>query len=184
MQARARNAAALRVREQDMEKVQGTIKQFVRDWSEGGKSERDAIYVPIVQELQERFASVPAQERGRLNVLVPGSGLGRLAYEIAHAGFSCQGNEFSYYMLLASNFILNKTKHVSQFKVYPYIHSFSNISRSEDVLTSAMIPDVNPSDIPRGADFSMVAGDFLEVYGLEEENFGKDALTSSELLFF
>jgi len=35
MNERAKNAAALRVREQDMEKVQGTIKQFVRDWSAG-----------------------------------------------------------------------------------------------------------------------------------------------------
>lgn len=35
MHDRAKNAAALRIREQDMEKVQGTIKQFVRDWSAG-----------------------------------------------------------------------------------------------------------------------------------------------------
>ena len=47
-------------------------------------------------------------ERSSVKVLVPGSGLGRLAYDIAHLGFCCQGNEFSMYMLLASNFILNK----------------------------------------------------------------------------
>ncbi|KAF9405668.1 hypothetical protein BGZ94_003423 [Podila epigama] len=166
MHDRAKNAAALRIREQDMEKVQGTIKQF-------GKPERDAIYAPMVQELNNRFASVPKEDRGSLNVLVPGSGLGRLAFDIAHEGFSCQGNEFSYYMLLASNFILNKSTHVNQFKIYPYIHSFSNIVRSNDVLTEAWIPDVNPSEIPRGTDFSMVAGDFIEVYGQESENYGK-----------
>ncbi|KAF9105460.1 hypothetical protein BGX27_009622 [Mortierella sp. AM989] len=170
---RARNAAALRVRQQDMEKVQGTIKQFVRDWSVGGKSEREAIYDPILKELTSRFAAVPQEKRGDVNILVPGSGLGRLAFDIAHAGFSAQGNEFSYYMLLASNFILNKTTQVNQFKIYPYIHSFSNIVRPEDILTEALIPDVNPREIPAGTDFSMVAGDFLEVYGLEEENFGK-----------
>jgi carnosine N-methyltransferase len=75
-------------------------------------------------------------------------------------------------MLLASNFILNKAQRVKQFKIYPYIHSFSNIVRSDDVLTAAWIPDVNPTEIPRGTDFSMVAGDFLEVYQ-EEENHGK-----------
>lgn len=106
-------------------------------------------------------------------MLVPGSGLGRLAFDIAHDGFSAQGNEFSYYMLLASNFILNKTQQINQFKIYPYIHSFSNIIKSSDVLTEATIPDVNPSEIPRGTDFSMVAGDFIEVYGMEEENYGK-----------
>lgn len=35
MNERARHAAALHVGGQDMEKVQGTIKQFVRDWSAG-----------------------------------------------------------------------------------------------------------------------------------------------------
>jgi hypothetical protein len=33
-------------------------------------------------------------------VLVPGAGLGRLPLEIASRGYACQGNEFSYYMLL------------------------------------------------------------------------------------
>jgi carnosine N-methyltransferase len=43
-----------------------------------------------------------------VSVLVPGAGLGRLAFEIANLGFKCEGNEFSLYMLMASNFILNK----------------------------------------------------------------------------
>lgn len=43
-----------------------------------------------------------------VKVLVPGAGLGRLAYEIASMGYTCQGNEFSLFMLIASNFILNK----------------------------------------------------------------------------
>jgi len=43
-----------------------------------------------------------------VSVLVPGAGLGRLAYEIARLGYICQGNEFSLFMLFASNFILNK----------------------------------------------------------------------------
>lgn len=41
-------------------------------------------------------------------MLVPGAGLGRLTYEIAHRGFFCEGNEFSYFMLIGANFILNK----------------------------------------------------------------------------
>ena len=44
----------------------------------------------------------------KISVLVPGAGLGRLAYEIAKQGYSCQGNEWSLFMLMASNFILNK----------------------------------------------------------------------------
>ena len=47
-----------------------------------------------------------------VSVLVPGAGLGRLAYEIASRGFTCQGNEFSMHMLFGSNFILNRYVHV------------------------------------------------------------------------
>ena len=44
----------------------------------------------------------------QVQILVPGAGLGRLAFEIAKRGYSCQGNEFSLFMLFASNFVLNK----------------------------------------------------------------------------
>ncbi len=62
-----------------------------------------------------------------MRVLVPGTGLARLAYEVVKrgkpvaivglkiklgfnemTGYSCQGNEFSHYMLLSSFFILNR----------------------------------------------------------------------------
>jgi len=38
-----------------MDKVKSTIKQFVRDWSEEGKEERNACYQPIISEILERF---------------------------------------------------------------------------------------------------------------------------------
>ena len=43
-----------------------------------------------------------------ISVLVPGAGLGRLAFEVALLGFKVQGNEFSLHMLITSNFIINK----------------------------------------------------------------------------
>jgi hypothetical protein len=53
---------------------------------------------------QSFLFSVPQDVR----VLVPGAGLGRLAFEIARRGYTCQGNEFSLFMLFTSNFVLNK----------------------------------------------------------------------------
>lgn len=44
----------------------------------------------------------------KVSVLVPGAGLGRLAWEIARLGYTCQGNEWSFFMLFTSNFILNR----------------------------------------------------------------------------
>lgn len=39
----------------DMDKVKTTLKQFVRDWSSDGKPERDACYIPVLDEIEELF---------------------------------------------------------------------------------------------------------------------------------
>ncbi|XP_022106603.1 carnosine N-methyltransferase-like isoform X2 [Acanthaster planci] len=100
----------------DMEKVLTTIKQFVRDWSKDGISERQACYQPIIEEIQRRL---PLKD--------------------------CSPN-------------------VDCFTLYPWIHQFSNIKSTLHQTRQVSIPDVNPSSLQEDADFSMVAGDFLEVY--------------------
>ncbi|KAK0460511.1 N2227-like protein-domain-containing protein [Desarmillaria tabescens] len=153
----------------DMDKLRSTLKQFVRDWSEEGKEEREACYGPMKDALLKHFASSSDEERKKLRVLIPGAGLGRLAYDVAKLGFACQGNEFSHYMLLASFFILNRTDEIKKYKIYPYVHSFSNVCSRSTMLRAISIPDVLPSDLPPGSDFSLVAGDFEEIYGNEDD---------------
>ncbi|KAL0564051.1 hypothetical protein V5O48_018006 [Marasmius crinis-equi] len=154
--------------EGDMDKVRSTLKQFVRDWSEEGKDERETAYGPMKEALLAHFHDIPERERRNFRVLVPGAGLGRLAYDVASLGFACQGNEFSHYMLLASYLILNKTSHTNQHTLHPYIHTFSNAPTSSSLLRAVSIPDVVPT-LPRGSDFSLVAGDFEEIYGGGQE---------------
>jgi len=118
--------------------------------------------------LVEHFSDIPPEERGDFRVLVPGVGLGRLAFDVAMLGFACQGNEFSHYMLLSSYFILNRTDEIRKHTIYPYIHSFSNVTSRDAMLRSVLIPDVLPSALSSGSDFSLVAGDFEEIYGAEQ----------------
>ena len=102
--------------------------------------------------------------------LLLGAGLGRLVYDFAAEGYTSQGNEFSYYMLIASNFILNLIEEKEQFIIQPFIHNFSNIFEEKDPFEAYQIPDLNPSSqMPAESDFSMVAGEFVEVYGKQEE---------------
>ncbi|XP_053181901.1 carnosine N-methyltransferase isoform X2 [Scomber japonicus] len=130
----------------DMDKLKSTLKQFVRDWSETGRGERDTCYQPIIQEIQRLFPS-DQYDVSKVSVLVPGAGLGRLAWEIARLGYICQGNEWSFFMLFSSNYVLN-----------------SNNKKSSDQTRPIRFPDVNPQSLPLDSDFSMVAGDFLEIY--------------------
>ena len=55
-----------------------------------------------------------------------GAGLGRLCLEVASLGLEAQGNEFSYYMLLASSFVLNQSARAGQWTVFPWLHTNCN----------------------------------------------------------
>ncbi|XP_068594712.1 carnosine N-methyltransferase [Brachionichthys hirsutus] len=147
----------------DMDKLKSTIKQFVRDWSEAGQAERASSYRPIIREIQRLFPS-DRYDVSKVSVLVPGAGLGRLAWEIARLGYICQGNEWSFFMLFSSNFVLNRCEQVNSLTLYPWIHQFSNNKKSCDQTRPIRFPDINPQSLPQHADFSMVAGDFVEVY--------------------
>lgn len=63
-------------------RVRESLKHFVRDWSEVGKIERDRMFEPILDVLRK----VPLDERAGQKVLVPGCGLGRLAWDISQLG--------------------------------------------------------------------------------------------------
>ena len=72
--------------EHDMDKLRSTLKQFVRDWSLEGRTERAACYEPMKESLLAHFNDKTEVEKAALRVLVPGAGLGRLAFDIANLG--------------------------------------------------------------------------------------------------
>lgn len=152
----------------DMDKVQGVLKQFVREWSSEGAEERKACFQPILDAIAEHYP-LEKVDPSSIHILVPGAGLGRLAFEIARQGFCCQGNEFSLFMLFASNFILNRCKGTDLYSVYPWVHQYYNHMSSADQIQVASFPDANPSEVPPEAQFSMAAGNFVEVYSSQPE---------------
>lgn len=64
---------------------------------EQGKSERDGAYGPIVDALHKLYPSQASRLPTR--ILVPGAGLGRLAFDLWTSGFTVQANEFSMFMV-------------------------------------------------------------------------------------
>ncbi|XP_031573020.1 carnosine N-methyltransferase-like [Actinia tenebrosa] len=146
----------------DMDKITTTLKQFVRDWSEEGRAERDACYKPIIDEIKRLFP--PSEDVKDITVLIPGAGLGRLMFEIARLGYHCQGNEWSLYMLFASHYVLNRSAGIHDSVIHPYVAQWCNVRTSADQVRPIRIPDIDPRDIKPGTQFSMAAGNFLEVY--------------------
>lgn len=111
-------------------------------------------------------ASGKGGQHRKPSVLCPGCGLARLPFELACRGYAAQGNEFSYHMLLGSFWVLNCAEESRSQAIYPYALSVANRRGEQDHLREIRIPDVSPTmECPKGAAFSMAAGDFVEVYG-------------------
>lgn len=99
-----------------MVKMRSTLKSLMREWSTEGETERQQCYKPILDEVSDYFTREKGmlpfnrQTGERVSVLLPGCGLGRLVFEFARQGYRATGNEFSYFCLLTSNFILNESE--------------------------------------------------------------------------
>ncbi|VTZ67210.1 N2227-like protein, putative [Plasmodium chabaudi chabaudi] len=154
---------------QNMSKVRSTLRQFVRDWSIEGIEERNNAYDPILKSLEKYL---PITDNYIPKILCPGSGLGRLPYEVAKRGYKSQGNEFSYFMLLSSNFILNYYNQKDSLHIQPYCINTLNRKKRDDHLKIINLPDVNTynKDV-LNSEFSMCAGELVEVYYEEKEQF-------------
>ncbi|SBS89771.1 hypothetical protein, conserved [Plasmodium ovale curtisi] len=154
---------------QNMSKVRSTLRQFVRDWSVEGKHERENAYEPLLQSLEKYL---PITDEYVPKILCPGSGLGRLPYEVAKKGYRSQGNEFSYFMLLSSNFILNYYNKKNSLRIQPYCLNTLNRKGRDDHLKIVHLPDVNTyNKAVLNTEFSMCAGELIEVYYNEKEQF-------------
>ncbi|KAJ7519174.1 hypothetical protein O6H91_20G026200 [Diphasiastrum complanatum] len=160
----------------DVDKVRCIVRNIVRDWAEEGKVERDQCYKPILEELQLAFPSRNGERPP--TCLVPGAGLARLACEISRLGFMTQGNEFSYYMLICSSFILNHTQAPMEWAIHPWIHSNCNSRSDEDQLRPVRFPDLHPGSAGITDGFSMCAGDFVEVYSHPSQTEAWDAIVT------
>lgn len=144
--------------------IRSTLRLFVRDWSKEGIEERNATHKPILEELKSFFKDRTKKDyENGINVLVPGSGLGRLVYEIAKLGFKSQGSEISLYMLLCFTYLLNNSTKKEEFTLQPFIHTLSNLFKVESAFKKIKIPDENIKEELSKTDtgkITMSSGDF------------------------
>ena len=176
-----------------MSKIDSVLKSLARDWSCEGREERSVVYDRMVKALEKYMPLDDGDCRAISNngncmemssenndeqqlklplstppkVAVPGSGLGRLAWEIYSKGYSVQGSDFSLPMLLASDFMLNGCCSVdniseegdhnngisissssSSFKQYgicPWISETKNVMSFGSRIRTVVVPDVDPT---------------------------------------
>lgn len=145
---------------------------IVRDWSAVASKNRSLAYDPVIRAVEEAAEdAVSAQtvnNRRAFAVLIPGASLGRLPWELAKRGFAVQGVESSYLQLFMCNYIINGTATPeSPLHLYPFAHHTGMVQSVNDQCKEVEFPDTNPRLLDN-SNFSMVAGEFLELYDDEK----------------
>ena len=89
-------------------------------------------------------------------------------FDLAVAGYDTQGNEFSYFMLLMGDHIMNRSAGKECFRVHPWLGGANNVMSRDDEFEGVLFPDVHPSKLVREAPgevrMSVAAGEFLMCY--------------------
>ena len=90
--------------------VQALLAQLRREWSDDGAEERRQSFGVVVDALARHLPDDAAAAAGDASprVLVPGSGLGRLAFDLAAAGYAATGIEHSYFMLVPAQYVMSR----------------------------------------------------------------------------
>ena len=153
--------------------VVGVLRQLRREWSDDGAAERaasfgvvlDALkkYVPVRKgQTLDPLARVKGgdQQKEPPLVLVPGCGLGRLAFDIQEAGYTSTGVECSYLMIIPAWFILKSLVATGRTaKVYPHAHDSTNTREAAHLTRSVSLPGkVSPLEPPQ-----LIASTFEEI---------------------
>ncbi|KAK5938011.1 hypothetical protein PMZ80_009600 [Knufia obscura] len=163
-------------RNPDRESVSQALKLFVRDWALEGHNEREDSFPCINSYLRQYFEVADNGETDSVEVLVPGSGLGRLAHEIADlsAHFLVTANEWSSFVNAAYHYLETITT-AHSVSMYPFIELWSHLKTKKEMRRKVSFPDVpvNTSQV------LLVEGDFTRVF--KESSSGFDAIVT---LFF
>ncbi|XWW96222.1 hypothetical protein V2A60_004195 [Cordyceps javanica] len=148
----------------DKTSVSQAMKHYVRDWSPSGRNECEETFPALLGTLEELFPD-RSKERDAppLRVLLPGSGLNRLAHEVARlGGFQVTANEWSAFMNVAYRF-LETFPDVNASSCHPFADTWSHHITEGDMVRTIRFPDVavNRSSV------LLVEGDFTTVFNHE-----------------
>ncbi len=115
-------------------RVVESLCHYARDWSVKPNDE----IIPLLRYIKNQ--TMPLNDKNT-TVIVPGSGLGRVAHTLAsEMNFSSvHAIEFSWLMTLMNEFMYLKSGINDSLNVYPYLHTYSNHFKTADQLRPVQI---------------------------------------------
>ncbi|RLV89687.1 Uncharacterized protein JA1_004979 [Spathaspora sp. JA1] len=110
------------------------LSHYVRDWNSLDTlgCELEPIFNYVSRQLTQL---IPQEAKSSTCIIIPGSGLGRIAHEVAKLGYgSVHAVEFS--GLMTSFVDFNYNGGANNYSIYPYVHTNSNFYTTEAQLRS------------------------------------------------
>ncbi|KAG9258585.1 methyltransferase-like protein [Emericellopsis atlantica] len=135
--------------------VDMTFGHLSRDWTSQGTRERQAVFPPILDGLNRHF-NVNGNSK---KVLVPGSGMGRLASDIADLGYDVTANEMDYSSILTYHLLANHTTSLHQHSLQPFVTKWTHQANPSSRYSTLTLPDHWPNKAVQ-----LVEGDFLDIF--------------------
>jgi len=127
---------------------------LTRDWTAEGRPVRRIIYDWCLQQMENHCPKSPPA----CSVLVPGAGMGRLAYDIFQRGYRVEANELSPSMAAAASSILHKKTSAT---FHPFVlDGMANEVDSERRFDTLRFPDISIQGNSNGS-LSYTVGDFV-----------------------
>ncbi|GKY99129.1 hypothetical protein MPSEU_000868400 [Mayamaea pseudoterrestris] len=146
------------------------VAHLVRDWSSHGQVIRRNLYDWCVDQLPVQQGNGndndgnmnSSNTKTPLSILVPGAGLGRLAYELAKRGHVVHAVEMSLGMAAAASCIFgNDATSNNTLELHPYVmDALTNEVDSELRYAPVTIERADLTLLPRGASLSYTVSDF------------------------
>ena len=103
--------------------------------------------------------------KSQWRVLVPGAGLGRLAFDIASNGYIVEANELSPVMAAAAQHILQNPPTAKKSRIFPYLlDRMSNEVDSDERFRAVSFPDSDMSLVGGEGALSFTIGSFVGSY--------------------
>jgi carnosine N-methyltransferase len=142
--------------------IYNVFTYILRDWTIEREKEREESYGCIIKEVIKHFP--PSSENSKnCKILIPGSGLNRLGYELCKLGYDIEGNDYLYLNGIFTDFIFNHTKK-NQFFFCPNIDGFSNYFNEDSVHKKYYFPDIDINLKSLPGNLKIYIGDFLTLY--------------------
>jgi SAM-dependent methyltransferase len=147
----------------NQDRVHEALQHLWRDWAPEGLHERAAPVDFLTKQLLDLYPESERENRreGPVRILVPGSGLGRLAHDIAQAlpDAEVTANELSNFMRLSYRFVEALTS-PNAVEYFPFTDWWAYQPNREELLRKVRFPD----KVVNGSAALLVEGDFTEVF--------------------